>query len=149
MSKKKIYPYPLGTYITYDAYYVKDKNSIRIETNLTYTDTQKGEITEAFAVDNNDNYTELDFGSDGIYKPLYRLVEKDGKGYVIGYTNLAIEEYLFSDYNVNYVGREYKYIGKWPSIKVPCLKVAYQMNKTRYVPISHIKEEPINGQING
>lgn len=144
MSEKKIYPYPLGTYITYNAYYVKDKNRIRIETNLTYTDTQQNKITEATAFDNEDNPTTLDFEGDGIIKPLYKLVEKRGKGYVIGYIDLVIEEYLYSDCGENCIGNEYYYIAKQPTKTMSCLKVAYQMNKTRYVPISHIKEEFIN-----
>lgn len=126
----------LGNFVRYDCYYVKDKNGIYIDTNRNYENTPTTRIEWAVAINENNEHTELNFEGDGIMKPLYRLEHRNGTGYVIDRRILPVTEYLYSDTTCNYVGSEVRGIFRDYSELVDCVKVAYGMGKTRYVPIS-------------
>jgi len=126
----------LGNFVRYDCYYVKDKNGIYIDTNRNYENTPTTRIEWAVAINENNEHTELNFEGDGIMKPLYRLEHRNGTGYVIDRRILPVTEYLYSDTTYNYVGSEVRGIFRDYSELVDCVKVAYGMGKTRYVPIS-------------
>lgn len=126
----------LGNFVRYDCYYVKDKNGIYIDTNRNYENTPTTQIEWAVAINENNEHTELNFEGDGIMKPLYRLKHGNGTGYVIDRRILPITEYLYSDTTSNWNGSEVRGIFRNYSELVDCVKVAYGMGKTRYVPIS-------------
>lgn len=126
----------LGDFVRYDCYYVKDKNGIYIDTNRNYENTPTTKIEWAVAINENNERTELNFEGDGIMKPLYRLKHRNGTGYVIARVILPVTEYLYSDTTYNYKGSEVRGIFRDYSELVDCVKVAYGMGKTKYVPIS-------------
>lgn len=129
--------FKLGQFVQYNSYYVKSKNSIRIETNKSYENTNSDGLIEwALAVDENENTTELNFEGDGILKPLYKLVNKSGTGYIIGVKQLPISVLLYADTTTIYNGAERNIICKQNMDIASCVKVAYAMGKTRYVPVN-------------
>lgn len=131
--------FKLGQFVQYNSYYVKSKNSIRIETNKSYENTNSDGLIEwALAIDENGNVTELNFEGDGILKPLYELVNKPGIGYIIDIKQLPTSVFLYSDTTTIYTGSERNIICKQNMDIVPCVKVAYAMGKTRYVPVNSI-----------
>ena len=131
--------FKLGQFVQYNSYYVKSKNNIRIETNKSYENTNTDGLIEwALAIDENKNTTELNFEGDGILKPLYELVNKQGTGYIIGVKQLSTSVLLYSDTVTIYTGAERKIICKQNMNIIPCIKVAYAMGKTRYVPVNSI-----------
>lgn len=131
--------FKLGQFVQYNSYYVKSKNSVRIETNKSYENTNiDGLIEWALAIDENNNTTELNFEGDGILKPLYELVNKQGTGYIIDIKQLSTSVLLYSDTVTIYTGAERKIICKQNMNIIPCIKVAYAMGKTRYVPVNSI-----------
>ena len=131
--------FKLGQFVQYNSYYVKSKNSIRIETNKSYENTNTDGLIEwALAIDENENTTELNFEGDGILKPLYELVNKQGTGYIIGIKQLSTSVLLYSDTVTIYTGAERKIICKQNMNIIPCIKVAYVMGKTRYVPVNSV-----------
>ena len=131
--------FKLGQFVRYNSYYVKSKNNIRIETNKSYENTNTDGLIEwALAIDENKNTTELNFEGDGILKPLYELVNKQGTGYIIGVKQLSTSVLLYSDTVTIYTGAERKIICKQNMNIMPCIKVAYAMGKTRYVPVNSI-----------
>ena len=126
----------LGDYVEYDSYYVKDKNGIYIETNSLYNPEET--IDWAISIDKFGNRVDLDFEGDGILKPLYRLKHSVGKGYVVDINELVVDEYLYCDTTTLYNGSERKIICKNPVTTVNCVRVAYSLGKTRWVPLSSI-----------
>ena len=131
--------FKLGQFVKYNLYYIKSKNSIRIETNKSYENTNTDGLVEwALAIDENGNATELNFEGDGILKPLYELVNKPSTGYIIGTKQLPTSILLYSDTTTLYNGAERNIICKQNMDIVPCVKVVYAMGKTRYVPVNSI-----------
>lgn len=126
----------LGDFVRYHSYYVKDKNGIYIETNNFYSD-REGLIEWAYAV-NGQERIELNFENDGIMKPLLRKVDKNGTGFVIDIKSIPTEEYLYSDTTYLYNGAERNIITKEYRNYVDCIRVAYALGKTRWVPVESI-----------
>lgn len=126
----------LGDFVKYHSYYVKDKNRIFIETNNTYSDKQ-GLIEWACAID-GEEHIDLEFQGDGIIKPLLRKVDKNGTGFVIDIKSIPTEEYLYSDTTYLYNGAERNIIAKEHRNYVDCIRVAYALGKTRWVPVESL-----------
>lgn len=126
----------LGDFVRYHSYYVKDKNGIYIETN-NFNSDREGLIEWAYAVDGEERI-ELNFEGDGIMKPLFREVNRDGTGVVIDTRTIPTKEFLYSDIIYIYEGSERRIITKQHTAFVNCVKVAYCLGKTRWVPVESL-----------
>ena len=128
----------IGTKIRYNKYLAKDKNGICIYTNLS-ENTEEKVITEAYYI-KDDRKIYLEPG-EGISKPLFKEVIKEGTGFIIDHRPLAVSEMLFFDTGTNYFGSEYYYVTKDSFTFRDCVKVCYARGKTRWVPVDSIFKE--------
>lgn len=103
-----------------------DKNGMRYGAN--------NQIENAVAVDSDGNGTDLEFCGDGIEKTLYNLVNKNFTGVCVGEKRIIVKEYLYSDFDYDWLGNEVKFIGKQIIDFCDCYIIYYANNRKRYVP---------------
>ena len=127
----------LGKKVLCKAYYKKAHDGVHItcyDEDGLFCSTSQKPIATAFAYDRHGKEAELCFEGDGVEKILHELIEKHFVGVCVGEKTIPITEYLYSDTNWDWIGREYKEIGKEIKDACECYVVYYANNRKRYVP---------------